>query len=122
MTDEKRRFSRIPFKIKAEMAVNDVIYRVEELSNLSVGGCLFPITADLEAGTSCHVKILLIDTSSEMRIRIDAEIKRSDSRTVAVKFTRIDPDSLFHLQNIIRYNSPDADVVEKEFIEHPGII
>ena len=121
MPENRRKFSRIPFKVNAEIAAEDISHSVEELINLSVGGCLLPITADWKPGTACHVKILLSGTSSEMSIRIDGEIKRSVPGTIAVKFTRIDPDSLFHLQNIVRYNSPDPDAVDREINQHPGI-
>lgn len=121
MTEDRRKFTRVPFKVEAEITVGDIFFKVEEISNLSIGGCLVPITADFEEGTACHVKIFLSGTSSEMSIRIDGEIKRSAPGTLAVKFTRIDPDSLFHLQNIIRYNSPDPDIVDREITEHPGI-
>ena len=43
MSEERRRFTRIPFRVKAEMTVSDVLYKAEEISNLSVGGCLLPI-------------------------------------------------------------------------------
>jgi len=122
MSDENRKFSRIPFKVKAELTVNDVVYSVEEISNLSIGGCLLPIKANLAVGTVCYMKILLSGTSSQLHIKIDGEIKRCAPGAVAVKFARIDPDSFFHLQNLVRYNFPDPDVIEKEIIEHPGIL
>ena len=123
MTDEKRRFTRIVFKVNAEMTVNNVLYSAEEIINLSVGGCLLPMTeAGLEPGTGCHVRILIGGTSSEMSITVDGEIKRSEPGTIAVKFVRIDPDSLFHLQNVIRYNSPDPEAVDREISEHHGIV
>ncbi|MFC1516724.1 PilZ domain-containing protein [Thermodesulfobacteriota bacterium] len=121
MADNRRKFTRVPFSVKAEITVNDHVFDVEELSNLSIGGCLLPIAEDLKEGTSCHVKILLSGTDSEMSIRIDGEVRRSEPGTVAIKFIRIDPDSLFHLQNIIRYNSPDPDAVDREITKHPGI-
>ncbi|MFH2218386.1 MAG: PilZ domain-containing protein [Pseudomonadota bacterium] len=121
MTDDRRKFTRVPFKVDAEITVDDVFFKVKELSNLSIGGCLVPITADFEEGTVCHVEILLSGTNSDMSIRIDGEIKRSAPGTLAVKFTRIDPDSLFHLRNIIRYNSSDPDSVDREITDHPGI-
>ncbi len=122
MSDEKRRSTRIPLKINAELTVNDVSYSIEEISNLSVGGCQLAITKDLEPETACRVKISLSGTSDEMSIMIEGEISRCDPGAVAVKFTRIDIDSLFHLHNIIRYNSPDPDTVEKEIHEHPGLV
>ncbi|MDY6973586.1 MAG: PilZ domain-containing protein [Thermodesulfobacteriota bacterium] len=122
MSDEKRRFTRVPFKVEAEMSANNTLYRSEEIDNLSIGGCLLPIAADLDPGTECRVGILLSGSSSELNVRIEGEVVRQVPGAVAIKFTRISPDSLFHLQNIIRYNSPDPDAVEKEIHEHPGLI
>jgi hypothetical protein len=122
MSDERRRFTRIPFRVHVEITANDVLYSAEEISNLSVGGCLLPITADLEPATVCHVRILLSGTSSELSIRIRGEIKRCAAGAVAVKFTWLDSDSLFHLRNVVRYNSLDSDVVDQEILHYPGLV
>jgi hypothetical protein len=58
MPGEKRRFTRVPFRVRAEIMADDFSSRAEEILNLSVGGCLLPVKADLEKGTECHVKIL----------------------------------------------------------------
>lgn len=121
MPVDKRKFSRIPVKVDAELTAGDTSFRVEEIMNLGMGGCRLPITADLKVGTVCYVRILLNAAESEISVEIAGEIKRSTPGTVAVQFTRIDPDSLFHLRNIVRYNCPDADVVDREISKHPGI-
>ena len=121
MPDERRRFSRIPFSVKAEMTAKNVLYGAEEINNLSIGGCVLSVTADLEPGTECRVRILLSGTNSELNVRVKGVVVRCGPGGVAVKFTSIDPDSLFHLRNIIRYNSPDPDAVEKEILDHPGL-
>lgn len=122
MSKEKRRFTRIPFKVSAEIMFHDFSYSTEEILNLSVGGCLLPVEADLEPGTGCDLKIIMSGTTSELSIRVKGEIMRSDAGEVAVKFTGIDPDSLFHLQNIIRHNSSDPETVDKEIQNHPGLV
>lgn len=122
MAQEKRRFSRIPFRIEAEMMADDELYRSGEVINLGVGGCLLPITGEFKPGTACHLKFMLSGASSELSIRVEGEIIRRKPGAVAVKFTQIDPDSLFHLQNIIRYNSQDPEAVEQEIHEHPGLL
>ncbi len=121
MDEEKRRFTRVPFKVQVEMAADDILYHTTQIKNLSLGGCLLPISAELEAGTLCQIRIQLSGASSDMEVRVDGEITRGDSGAVAVSFTRINPDSLFHLQNIIRYNSTDPDQVEWEIFNHPGV-
>ncbi len=122
MPEERRRFTRIPFKVNAEITVNNTVYIVKEISNLSVGGCLVCIKADVGLGTNCHVKILLSGTISDMSIEIDGKIKHRAPEAVAIQFTRIDPEGLFHLHNIVRYNSPDPDTIDREIREHPGLV
>lgn len=121
MTNEKRRFSRVPFRVRAEMTVDNVLYSSGEINNLSVGGCLLPIKVDAGTGTKCNLKILLSGTNSELSVQVEGKIIRCETGTVAIKFTEIQPDSLFHLQNIVRYNYPDPDKVEQEISNHPGL-
>lgn len=121
MPDEKRRFTRVPFEVKGEMTVNDVLYYSEKINNLSVGGCLLPIEADAETGTKCHLKIMLSGANSKLSVQVEGKIIRCEPGAVAIKFTTIEPDSLFHLQNIIRYNYPDIDKVEQEISNYPGL-
>ena len=120
MTDS-RRFSRIPFRVKAELTVDDNIFTVSELINLSIGGCLLPITTDQQAGRSCQLKIFLEGSSEKLYVLIEGEIIRNSPEGMAVQFIRIDPESLFHLQNIIRFNAPDADAIDNELHRHPGL-
>ena len=122
MPKEMRRFTRIPFRVSAEIMAKDFSCRAEEILNLSVGGCLLPVKADLEPGTECRVRIIMDGTASGLRIKVKGAIMRSEAGVVAVKFTEIDPESLFHLQNIIRYNAPDYEAVEKEIQNHPGLV
>ncbi|HHO47413.1 MAG TPA: PilZ domain-containing protein [Desulfobacteraceae bacterium] len=121
MTTEHRRFSRIPFKAKAELLLPDASYPVEEISNLSVGGCLLPLFLEIEPGSPCGIRIMLEGTAEGMSIRAEGKVIRATEDGVALQFTRIDPDSLFHLQNIIRYNAADADRIELELSQHPGL-
>ncbi len=122
MIKDKRRFSRVPFRVNAEMMVNGILYNAGEITNLGVGGCLLPVKADLKPGTVCRMKILLSGTSSEVSIKVNGTIIRCDPKAIAVKFTHIDPDSLFHLQNIVRYNSPEPDEFELEIRDHPSLM
>jgi hypothetical protein len=121
MKAEKRRFTRIIFRVKAEVRVGEELYIAKEIKNLSIGGCLLPIDADLEPGVPCRIKICLSGTTSDLSVQVEGAIVRSTPGAIAVKFTKIDPDSLFHLQSIVRYNAPDMEYFEKEIKKHPGI-
>lgn len=121
MSDDSRRFTRIPFKMNTKIEINDKAHSTDNITNLSIGGCLLPVGIEPEPGTNCRIKISLEGTSEEMAIKIEGEVVRSTPEGLAIKFIRIDPESLFHLQNVIKYNSPDADTIETEIIKNPGI-
>lgn len=122
MESDKRRFTRFPLKMNARLCVNKDSYNVDMFSNLSIGGCLLPILADLAPDTPCSLIIKLGMSESELTIKIEGIIIRSDHGDVAVKFIGIDPDSLFHLQMLARYNSTEPEKIEEEIKQHPGIV
>ena len=122
MSDDKRRFTRVPFKTKAQLTVEDKTFTADELYNLSVGGCFLPVAVSVNVGTSVSLSIALSDTDTNVYVRVEGEITRSESNGVAVKFTQIEPDCLFHLQNIIRYNAEDTEAINEEITKHPGLL
>ena len=106
MSEEKRQYSRIFFAMPAELTLADISYHVNQIVNLSVGGCLLEIKDNLSVGAECEIKILIDGTPQGLRVDANGEIVRNDAETVGIKFTRIDPESLFHLQNIVRFSLP----------------
>ena len=122
MGEEKRRFSRIHSEIEAQVVAGERQYRTGQVIDLGVGGCLLGIGADLEPGAPCSVRFVLGSADTGLNIRVKAEVIRSNAGTVALKFTEIDPDSLFHLQNLVRYNAENPEAVEQEIKEHPGLM
>jgi hypothetical protein len=122
MDQEKRRFTRFPLKMTAVLHVNDKEYTSNSLINLSIGGCLVPLDVDAAPDMPCNMVICLGSPDSELTIRASGRIIRSVKGEVAVQFIGVDPDSLFHLQMLARYNSPDSEKVEEEIKNHPGIV
>ncbi len=121
MPDEKRRFTRVKYRVRTEITAGGTKYTTDLIRDLSVGGCLVPVKAELEPGSECDIKILLSGESNELAVQIDGKVVRCDQETIAIKFIGIDPDNLQHLQNIIRYNSSDTESVEEEILRHPGL-
>jgi hypothetical protein len=122
MEREKRRFTRFPLKMNTTLYVNKNSYTTNTLSNFSIGGCLVPVDAELAPDTPCSLIICLGEPESALTIKAEGLIIRSDQGEIAVKFTGVDPESLFHLQMLARYNSPDSEKIEEEIKKHPGII
>ena len=119
MSINNRRFSRIVFNVRARLVAGEKKYSIAQIANLSVGGCLVHIGEDLPLKSECTLTILL--ARMEPGISISGEIARSGDGEVGIKFTAIDPDGLFHLQNIIRHNAENPDVIEEEILTCPGL-
>jgi hypothetical protein len=122
MEGDKRRFMRFPLKMRAALYMGKELYEVDRISNLSIGGCLLPIHAVLTPDTPCSMIIKLGMDETELKIRAEGKVIRSDHGEIAIKFISIDPDSLFHLQMLARYNSPEPERIEDEIKKHPGIL
>ena len=71
MSDDNRKFTRIPFKMNTEIVVNEESFSTDDITNLSVGGCLLPLNNEVDSGTKCQIKITLEGTTDEMAIRIE---------------------------------------------------
>lgn len=120
MAEEKRRFSRIGFNVRARLTVGDKEFAVERIANLSVGGCLLELDESLPEGADCIFTIFLPRMGPG--VEVHGQVIRADNGLASLKFTRIDPENLFDLQNIIRYNAEDPDQIEEEIKSHPGLV
>lgn len=119
MSQEKRRFSRVFFEANATLTVGDQEFAVGKIANVSIGGCLLEVEADLEIGQECLLTIPL----SHMGPGVDiyGEIVRKGIGGISLQFNRITPESLNHLQNIIRYNAENPEQIEEEISSRPGL-
>lgn len=120
MEEEKRRFSRVGFNVRAKLAVEGREHVVERIANLSVGGCLLELDESLPPGAAALFTIFLPRIGPG--VEVQGEVVRCGEGMVSLRFTRIDPENLYHLQNIIRYNAPDPDQIEQEIKSHPGLL
>lgn len=121
MGNEKRRFTRFTLKMNAILYDDKTSYPVDTISNLSIGGCLLAIDADLAPDSLCSLIIKLGMSENDLTVKIEGRVIRSDDGEVAIKFISVDPESLFHLQMLARYNSPEPEKIEEEIKQHPGI-
>ncbi len=121
MKKDNRTFSRVLFNIEAVLEIMDEAIALDAFRNLSLGGCLLPVRTAYKVGTACRLTIKLSGESSDLQIKVSGTVLRSGREGLALQFTSIDPDSLFHLKNIVRYNVADPESVEQELREHPGI-
>jgi hypothetical protein len=79
--------------------------------NLSLKGALFCPEPRLAGGRECTVVFTL---AKDIKVRLKADIVRSDAEGVAIDFESMDESAFFHLRNMVRYSAPDADKIDKE--------
>jgi len=121
LPDNNRRFTRITIEIPADIVLADgTAHHTRNIENLSIGGCLFYTAANIKDGQACTV-IINIGSDQSHRIEVAGRIVRTEKNMAAVNFESIDPDSLFLLQNLIRYNAAEPDTIEHEITTRPGI-
>ena len=121
MNAEKRKFTRFYYKMRSRLSVNNFTYEIDELINLSVGGCLVPVVANADSGDECTLKIMLGDNEESPVVSVGGKVVRINDDTTAISFIKIDTESLEHLHRIARYNSSAPERIEEEIKKHPGL-
>ncbi len=116
--DEKRKFTRIPFETTIKVTAGTTVIVSNRSRDIGLGGA-FVVTegTSLPESTSCVLEIDLIGPASLLRIQVEAEVVRVDEEGMAMKFTKIDLDSLVHLRHLIRVHAQDPETVDAEYDE-----
>ena len=111
---EKRAFNRIAFQAKALVRAKDTTV-IGVIENLSLNGIFLKTPEKLRENRAVRIELLFTGTSSQLSILLNGTILRHENTGMAVKFTNIDLDAFFHLNNLIRYNTDEIDTIKKEF-------
>ena len=75
----QRRFTRVPFKVGADLTIGTRRFSVDAIENLSVGGCLLPVDAQAAEGTPCRLEIHIGGGESNLDVRVEGEVLRCAS-------------------------------------------
>ncbi|MBN1380458.1 MAG: PilZ domain-containing protein [Deltaproteobacteria bacterium] len=110
MVEERRKRTRIPVEFDVKIVFRDQTIKVKTL-NISMSGIRFRGSQVFQAGEKCAIHLPLSDAA---HLSIEAVILRSNDQETVVSFQSMDEETFYHLKNIIRYNAPDPDQVEKE--------
>jgi len=115
MNENRRRKTRVRFETRVILRTKDVEVTNETNSrNISLRGVFVVTDVALPQGTPCEVEILLTGSSTLLSIRVQGKVAREDSEGLGIVFESIDPDSYFHLRNLLLYNSSDPEEIENE--------
>jgi len=120
--DDKRKFSRVPFVVKAQIDWQGKAL-TGEVSNLSLRGMFVHVPEAIAVGEKLASTLQLTGDSSDLKVTIVAKVVRADAKGIGIEFEQMDLDSFIHLRNIVAYNSGNADLIDQEFmnfIKHRG--
>jgi len=114
MVDNRRKFSRIPFRSEASLFLPDGEHIVDVL-DLSLKGALIHPNANMfvTVGTNCTLKIRLDNVGTT--IRMEATIVHHLANYYGLACRDIDLDSVTHLRRLVELNLGDEAMAEREF-------
>lgn len=110
MGGDKRRRSRVSAQFDAYVYMDGEKIPVST-QNISLKGAFFDPEPRLAAGRDCTV---VFGLAKDIKVRLKAVIVRSSDEGVAIDFESMDESAFFHLRNMVRYSSQDADRIDKE--------
>lgn len=116
MDANRRRRSRVDVRIAASFTPPEGPAVQLLISNISLKGLLARAGSETRANDTGVVRIPL---TQDAVIEIECRIIRSEDGDVAIDFQHMDELSFFHLRNLVRYNAPDADLIDAE-LKHPA--
>lgn len=110
MGEEKRRRSRVSAQFDAYAYVEGAKLPLVT-HNISMKGALFDREPRLAKGQDCT---LVFTLSKDVRVRLKGRVVRADDEGTAIDFESMDEQAFFHLRNMVRYSSQDADKIDEE--------
>ena len=124
-SSEKRKHTRLPIAIKAEIQLENGKICPGVTKNMSFSGVLAEIqkAEDVRTGDLCNLTIFLADGQKEPAIEFECKVVRKDETDIGFKYIAIiDVESYMHFKNLMVSNSKEPEMLIQELKQNPGII
>ena len=115
--EQKRKFSRLPFKTPAFVILSGEPDAVPvELIDISLKGALVesPPGRELSLGASVALRLELEDT--DIAIEMKTEVANVNERRIGLLCKSIDMESMTHLRRVMELNLGDSTIWEREVL------
>lgn len=116
--EDKRKFTRVLFRTRIRILSAGGSVVSNTLRNISLGGAFVETTHRLPEGGPCALEIDLAGPASLLRVRVEGDVIRCEEEGIAVRFTKIDLDSLIHLRHLIKVHAEDPATINNEYEGH----
>ncbi|SDR78914.1 PilZ domain-containing protein [Halopseudomonas xinjiangensis] len=113
MSDERRRFTRVPFDAETVLQ-QDALDISVQLVDISLRGLLVLRPAEWERANPNEPFLAIIDLSEGNRIRMEASLVHAEEGLVGFRCDHIDLDSISHLRRLVELNLGDEASLERE--------
>lgn len=113
MTDENRRFTRIPFEAQVHITSADGGWDCG-LIDISLKGVLAEKPDDWEGKIDDPCMLELNLSGSDASIRMDVVVAHVDDTHIGYRCEHIDLDSITHLRRLVELNVGDTDILDRE--------
>jgi len=113
VTEEKRRFTRVPFDAKVLISQKEHEWHASMI-DISLNGLLIATPDNWEAGPGEHFHVELIFTDSSALIHGDVEVAHSENGHTGFRMINIDVESVSHLRRLMELNLGNPELLNRE--------
>ncbi|UAW99066.1 PilZ domain-containing protein [Halopseudomonas nanhaiensis] len=113
MTDERRRFTRIPFDADTVLQ-QDAMGMTVQLLDVSLRGLLVQQPEDWVPANPHEPFLAIINLSEGNQIRMETTLVHHEEGLLGFRCDHIDLDSISHLRRLIALNLNDEACLERE--------
>ncbi|WP_150299546.1 PilZ domain-containing protein [Pseudomonas profundi] len=113
MSDDRRRFTRVPFDAVTRLQQDGWSTSVQ-LVDISLRGLLVTQPADWEASRNTEPFVVAIDLDEGSQISMEVRLVHSEEGLLGFRCEHIDLDSVSHLRRLLALNLGDADLLDRE--------
>lgn len=115
-SDEKRRFSRVPFDTDVHLVSAQGSWHVR-LIDVSLKGILTALPANWHTKIGDHYLVEMLTDNQEATIRMEVSVAHVEEDHVGFRCEHIDLDSVTHLRRLLELNLGDAEILYRELSE-----
>ena len=84
-TNEKREFTRVPFRTEVKLSAANKTIISNKLQNISLGGAFISSEESFPPGTMCLLEIKLTGPASLLKIGVEAKVVRAEDHGMGVQ-------------------------------------
>ncbi|HKJ75781.1 MAG TPA: PilZ domain-containing protein [Gammaproteobacteria bacterium] len=119
MTEERRRFSRIPMDGTVRLHCGDVVHEVR-LLDISLKGVLVERPEEWSGSPETACRLELLPGDGELVIEMAGTVVHTETNHLGIRWDHIDMDSAAHLRRLLELNLADEDLLGREIGELAG--